>query len=115
MKRFLILTALVLSGTGAIAQVNLNKIKQAVTQGSLSNEEVGAGLKEALIKGASKGSDLVSQVDGYFKNAEIKIPFPQEAKNVETKLRQIGMGAEVDKLTLTSMIMLPAKPWTVYS
>ena len=100
MKRILILLVLVLSGTGAMAQINLNKIKQAVTQTTLSNEEVGAGLKEALTKGASKGSDLVSQADGYFKNPEIKIPFPPEVKNVETKLRQIGMGAEVDKFVL---------------
>ncbi len=100
MKQILILLAWVLVGTGAMAQVNLNKIKQAVTQRSLSNEEVGAGLKEALIKGASKSSDLAAQVDGYFKNAEIKIPFPQEARNVETKLRQIGMGGEVDKFIL---------------
>ena len=100
MKRILILLVLVLSGAGAMAQINLNKIKQAVTQTTLSNEEVGAGLKEALTKGASKGSDLVSQADGYFKNPEIKIPFPPEVKNVETKLRQIGMGAEVDKFVL---------------
>ena len=100
MKRILILSFLILAGSGAMAQINLNKIKQAVTGTGLSNEEVGAGLKEALTKGVSKGSDLVSQVDGYFKNAEIKIPFPPEVKNVETRLRQIGMGAEVDKFVL---------------
>jgi hypothetical protein len=83
-----------------LAQIDLKKIKQAVTQTKLSDQEVGEGLKEALIKGASNGSDLASQVDGYFKNAEIKIPFPPEVKNVETKLRQIGMGAEVDKFVL---------------
>jgi hypothetical protein len=100
MKIVFVLLALVLSGVSATAQIDLNKIKKAFTQSNLSSEEVGAGLKEALIKGASKGNDLVSQADGYFKNAEIKIPFPPEAKNVETKLRQIGMGAEVDKFIL---------------
>jgi len=67
----------------------------------LSTEEVAQGLKEALTKGASKGSDLVSQVDGYFKNAEIKIPFPPEVKIVEDKLRMLGMGSQVDKFVLT--------------
>lgn len=68
---------------------------------SLSTEEVVAGLKEALTKGISNGSDLVSKLDGYFKNPEIKIPFPPEVKNVETRLRQIGLGSEVDKFVLS--------------
>jgi hypothetical protein len=43
----------------------------------------------------------VSQVDGYFKNPEIKIPFPPDVKRVEDKLRQVGMGSEVDKFIMT--------------
>ncbi|KAA5544059.1 DUF4197 domain-containing protein [Adhaeribacter rhizoryzae] len=100
MKQIIILMVLAFTGTGAVAQIDLKKIKQAVTQSTLSNQEVSAGLKEALTKGATKGSELVSQVDGYYKNPEIKIPFPAEVRNVETKLRQIGMGAEVDKFVL---------------
>ena len=60
-----------------------------------------AGLKEALINGISKGSDQVSQLDGYFKNPEIKIPFPPEVKKVENTLRDIGLGGEVDKFIMT--------------
>jgi hypothetical protein len=67
----------------------------------LTTAEVGAGLKEALINGISKGSDLVSQMDGYFKNPEIKIPFPPDVKKVEDRLRQIGLGGEVDKFVMT--------------
>jgi hypothetical protein len=102
MKKIILFTALVLAGNGAMAQIKLNKIKDVLvnSNGQLSAEQVGAGLKEALIQGASKGSDIVSQADGYFKNAEIRIPFPPEVKNVETRLRQIGMGAEVDKFVL---------------
>ena len=102
MKKIILLTALVLAGNGAIAQIKLNKLKEAIisSNGQLSADEVGAGLKEALIKGASKGADIVSQADGYFGNDEIRIPFPAEVRNVETKLRQIGMGAEVDKFVL---------------
>jgi hypothetical protein len=43
----------------------------------------------------------VSQVDGYFKNPQIKIPFPPDVKKVEDRLRQIGLGKEVDKFILT--------------
>lgn len=67
----------------------------------LTTADVAQGLKEALIKGISTGSDLVSQVDGYFKNPEIKIPFPPEVKKVEERLRQIGLGNEVDKFVMT--------------
>src|SRR3982750_932118 len=78
----------------------LDKAKKAVTTGNtsaLTQDEVVQGLKEALTNGISKGSDLVSRTDGYYKNPEIKIPFPPDVKHVETKLRQIGMGAQVDK------------------
>jgi hypothetical protein len=77
-----------------------NAVNGQQTQ-ALSTEEVVAGLKEALNKGIVKGSDLVSQVDGYFKNPEIKIPFPPEVKKVEDRLRKMGMGSEVDKFVLT--------------
>lgn len=60
-------------------------------------EEAAAGLKEALIQGTSKGVDVLSQVDGYLGNPEIKIPFPPEAKNVEDKLRGIGLDKQVDE------------------
>jgi hypothetical protein len=83
------------------AQINLNKIKKALGGESLSSDEVALGLKEALTNGVSKGSDLVSQVDGYFKNPEIKIPFPPEVKQVENRLRQVGLGSEVDRFILT--------------
>jgi hypothetical protein len=92
-------------GACTSAQVNqtlgdLNKTLGGNTQ-PLTTAEVAEGLKEALIKGISTGSDLASQLDGYFKNAEIKIPFPPEVKRVEDKLRQVGLGAEVDKFVMT--------------
>lgn len=80
----------------------LDKAKKAVSGSTpLTAEEVAAGLKEALTNGVSKGSDLTSKVDGYFKNPEIKIPFPPDVKKVETRLRQMGLGGEVDKFVLS--------------
>lgn len=96
----MILTSVLLINGISHAQINLNKIKKVLGGESLTSEEVGQGLKEALTNGVSKGSDLVSQVDGYFKNADIKIPFPPEVKQVESKLRQVGLGSEVDKFVL---------------
>jgi hypothetical protein len=86
------------------AQINqtIGEVNKAIgSEQPLTTSEVGAGLKEALINGISKGSDQVSQLDGYFKNPEIKIPFPPEVKKVENTLRDIGLGGEVDKFIMT--------------
>jgi hypothetical protein len=40
-------------------------------------------------------------VDGFFKNAAIKILMPPEAVKVETTLRNMGLGAKVDELILS--------------
>jgi hypothetical protein len=73
----------------------------ASAQFSLTNEEVGKGLKEALTQGVTKGASTLSQVDGYFKNPLVKIPFPPDAEKMEKKLREIGMGKDVDNFILT--------------
>jgi len=66
-----------------------------------STSEVSAGLREALINGVSNGVDLTSKLDGYFKNPEIKLPFPPEIVQVETKLRQLGLNKPVDDFILS--------------
>ncbi len=104
MKSLLTLAAALLLAHFAQAQIklkDLNKLKQVVSGGSpLSSEEIGAALKEALSNGVAKGADMVAQADGFYKNPDIKIPFPPEVKKVEDRLRQIGMGREVDKFVL---------------
>ncbi|HTE29575.1 MAG TPA: DUF4197 domain-containing protein [Chryseolinea sp.] len=97
MKSVIIVGLAILLGGPLTAQINLDKIKKSLGGTSLSSDEIVAGLKEALTNGTSKGADLVSQLDGYYKNPEIKIPFPPEVKQVEARLRQIGLGSEVDK------------------
>jgi hypothetical protein len=103
MKRIFVLLFVVVAFLNAQAQ--LESLKKAAKNlaggGKLSQEEIAQGLKEALTNGISKGSDLVSQVDGYFKNAEIKLPFPPDAKKAEDRLRQMGLGGEVDKFILS--------------
>jgi hypothetical protein len=53
-----------------------------------SVEEIGRGLKDALVKGVTKGAASLSQRDGYYKSA-YKILLPQEARNVTQKLRAV--------------------------
>jgi hypothetical protein len=103
MMRILIFAVFVFAAC-TTAQINQTIGDVNKTLGSskpVTTAEVAEGLKEALIKGISNGSDLASQIDGYFKNPEIKIPFPPDVKKVEDRLRQIGLGAEVDKFIVT--------------
>lgn len=64
--------------------------------GKLSEAEVAKGLKEALNQGVEKGVSKLSQAGGYLNDPKVKIPMPDEAKKVESKLRQIGQGKMVD-------------------
>ena len=100
----LIILIILFSNAEAFPQLGklLDKAKKAVGGSQpLTAEEVAQGLKEALTNGISKGADLTSKTDGYFKNPEIKIPFPPDVKKVEDRLRQMGMGGQVDKFVLS--------------
>lgn len=63
---------------------------------SLSQQDVSAGLKEALTIGVKTAATSLNQPNGYFGNPEVKIPFPPEVSQVATKLRDLGMGTQVD-------------------
>ena len=66
-----------------------------------TDSEVIAGLKEALQVGSGNAGQTASKVDGFYKNAAIFIPFPPEAKVVEEKARQLGLGSQVDNFVKT--------------
>lgn len=100
MKSIQIYGIIILLIASACSSADINKILQAAGQGSLTEQEVGSGLKEALIQGISKGSDQASQTDGFFKNDLIRILLPEDARRVENTLRQIGLGSEVDRAML---------------
>jgi hypothetical protein len=70
-------------------------------KGGLSEQDAADGIKEALVKGTGEAVSLVSRTDGYFLNPKIKIPFPEEARTVESQLRSIGLGDKVDEIILT--------------
>jgi hypothetical protein len=82
----------------------LDQIIPAIGNGGstgLTATEIGQGLKEALRVGVDKGAGKASAIDGYFANALIKLSFPPEAQNVANKLRQIGLGRQVDQFELS--------------
>ena len=66
----------------------------------LSSDDIVAGLKDALNKGTQASTQQLSAVDGFFKDAAVKILFPPEAAKMESTLRKAGFGAQVDKAIL---------------
>ena len=103
MKNIFIVVACLLCACSS-TQINqtLGEVNKALElEQPLTTSEVGEGLKEALIKGISNGADVASKIDGYFKNPEIRIPFPPDVKKVEDKLRQLGFGGDVDRFIMT--------------
>ncbi len=82
-------------------QVLEQVLTPATGANSLSGSDIASGLKEALRVGISKGADQASVTDGYFKNPLLRIAFPPEAQKVAARLRQIGLGAQVDKFELS--------------
>jgi len=117
MKKILFFTtALVLVSFCSNAQLNklfkkdssgktgIDKITQKIPggkSGGLTNDEVISGLKEALQVGTNNGTQKLSAVDGFFKDAVIKILMPPEAQKVEKTLRNLGMGKQVDNAILS--------------
>jgi hypothetical protein len=67
----------------------------------LSTDDISSGLKEALSKGATNAAKQLGSVDGYFGNAAVKILMPPEAQKIEKKLREFGMGKQVDEAILS--------------
>jgi hypothetical protein len=98
---YLILTIIILGCTSAQINQAINDFGKSTGDNRPTTSEVAEGLKEALLKGVSTGADRLAQVDGYFRNPEIKIPFPPDAKKAEDRLRQIGLSNEVDRFITT--------------
>jgi len=70
---------------------------------SLSTADVISGLKEALTQGTTKGAEKLSAVDGFFKDAAIKILLPEQAQKVMTTVSRIPGGQKLVDDAILSM------------
>ncbi len=68
---------------------------------ALTNDEVIAGLKEALSVGTDNATSFASAIDGFNENVRIRIPFPEDAIKVKNTVEDLGLGPQVDKFVLT--------------
>ena len=66
----------------------------------LTDGKIASGLKEALQVASGRAVDLTGTADGYFKNQAIKILMPEQLRSLESGLRTIGLGSQVDSFVL---------------
>ena len=74
--------------------------EQLPSSGSIGDVRIGQALKEALQVGTANAVALTGKTDGYFKNQTIKILMPERLRTLESGVRAVGYGAEVDELVL---------------
>lgn len=106
MKKFILIGALV---SLSVVTPSCDTVDQFLSSGStggsgapaLSNQEVVAGLKEALNIGIGNSVNLASVTNGFLNNAKIRLPFPEDAINVRNKAIEWGMKGQVDKFEET--------------
>jgi hypothetical protein len=96
-----LLLSILLAGS-ASAQLTLPKILQNKKSGSgITEAEAGQGIKEALSQGVANAVLNLNKTDGFFGSEFYKMLLPPDAKKVENTLRNLGMGAQVDKAILS--------------
>ncbi|MBW1940283.1 MAG: DUF4197 domain-containing protein [Deltaproteobacteria bacterium] len=67
----------------------------------LTESEIIKGLKEALQIGTGNAVEMVSKIDGYYKNPDIRIPLPEQIRKMEELIRAAGFGSQVDAFELS--------------
>jgi hypothetical protein len=67
---------------------------------SLSEGEVGSGLKEALKLASQHVTGQLGKTDGYFKDPAIQIPLPGVLQKIEGPLKSMGASGMLDNLHL---------------
>lgn len=104
MKTFfvVILFSLVMLPAASFSQITLPKIISGNKSASgITENEAGQGIKEALLQGVTTAVLNLNKTDGFFGSEFYKMLLPEDAKKAEKTLRNLGMGAQVDKAILS--------------
>lgn len=73
----------------------LASVLQSTTNLPLTEEEVISGLKEALVTGAGNAARRLAAENGYYGDATIRIPLPDEAKIIVDNISRIPGGDQL--------------------
>ena len=79
----------------------LRGLRGAAPGAGLSDSKIADGLKEALKVGTEATVALTGKTDGYFMNQAIKILMPDKLRSLDTGLRAVGYGPQVDEFVLS--------------
>ena len=66
----------------------------------ISEQEAAMGIRDALDQGVGRGVNFLNKPDGFFGSQAYKLFLPADAQKIEKTLRDLGMGAMVDKAIL---------------
>jgi hypothetical protein len=91
-----------LSFTGLCAGLLLSASAFALSLSDLSQSDAQGGLKDALTQGAQIAVKQLGVPGGFSNNPDVRIELPGKLGKVAKKMKQFGMGAQVDELE-TSM------------
>jgi hypothetical protein len=69
-------------------------------QQALTSQEIGAGLKEALLVGSGNVVSQLGRLDGFNLDPAVHIPLPQQLNTVKSLLGKVGMSPLLDDLEL---------------
>lgn len=69
----------------------------SVAKKGLSEQQIVAGLKDALKVGTKSAVGILNRNNGFNGDAGVRVLFPPDAIRAEQKLRQIGFGRKVDE------------------
>ena len=97
----LLVCSLVLSGAITFASSDGIVGAAGLVNVALERGQAAAGLKEALLTSTADAVHLTGRRDGYFDNRAIKILLPQQLKPLETGLRAVGYGPNLDQFVLS--------------
>jgi hypothetical protein len=99
---FILATFLLIASANVFSQIKLPKILSGKSSsGNVSENEAGQGIKEALTQGVTTAVLNLNKTDGFFGSEFYKVLLPPDAKKIENTLRNLGMGAQVDKAILS--------------
>lgn len=92
--------SLIVLPAGSFAQIKLKDVLNKKSSSGITENEAGQGIKEALTNGVTTAVLNLNKTDGFFGSEFYKMLLPPDAKKVESTLRNIGMGGQVDKAIL---------------
>lgn len=106
MKTCLIAIVFLIALIPSRSDAQFGKLKNVINKATggggegVTENEAGTGIKEALTKGVTTAVLNLNKTDGFFGSEIYKVLLPPDVQKIETTLRKIGMGAQVDKAIL---------------